>query len=381
MRRGLPYGIAVASVAAIIASLPLSTKLGVPGALFIGMTVVFSATGTVVAGRQPRNPIGWLFLGVAVSSSLAILSSAIADHGVEAGRPYSMLTRLAACYGSASWVPAMLPPLTFLLLLFPDGRLLGRRWRLMAWCSAAAILVMFAGTVVHPGPLEDYPQIANPLAVPGSDGLDGLGYLLGIVALVGCPASQVLRFRRAGRTEREQIKWLATAGALAVTTFVVGFLLYGLLSEGVVYSAMMLGVLSLPIAAAIAVLRYRLYDIDVVINRALVYAGLTGTLVAAYLGTVLVLQLALSPLTEQSDLAIAASTLAVAALFQPARRRIQAAVDRRFYRHRYDAARTLMAFGVRLRDEVDLDALSTELRRVVDDTMQPAHLSLWLRNA
>jgi hypothetical protein len=273
----------------------------------------------------------------------------------------------------------MLPELTLLLLLFPDGRLTSRRWRWVAWLSIVGIVVAFLGTLVAPGPIEDYPQLQNPLGIEAVKGVQGPGLLLLFVALIACPAALVVRFRRADGIVREQIKWLALAGVVAAATFVLGLLATAFFenaSEAVIYVPMMASVAALPVAAGIAILRYRLYDIDLVINRALVYTALTVTLVGAYLVTVLVAQLVLP---ARSDLGVAISTLAAAAVFAPARRRIQAVVDRRFFRRRYDASMTLQAFGVRLRDEVDLATLSDDLRAVVAESVQPAHLSLWLR--
>jgi len=230
--------------------------------------------------------------------------------------------------------------------------------------------------------LSDFPTVDNPLAIdsPLMDPLGGLGLLL-LIGIVGSVSSVAVRFRRGTFLQRQQIKWLAAAGALVAVTLPVMVVLYDVVPSGVADRTIMLSVLGLPVAPGMAILRHGLYEIDVVINRALVYGGLTATLAGSYLGSILLLQLVLSGVTANNGLAIAGSTLAVAALFRPLRTRIQATVDRRFYRRKYDAARTLERFGARLRDEVDIDALGGELRAVIGETMQPAHVSLGLRDA
>jgi hypothetical protein len=347
------------------------------------IVAAFGVLGVLITSRQPRNAIGWLFCGVAVTGSLMSLSRGVAEFWLDGNGVPDWVGETAAWYGDISWIVVILPSATFLLLLFPDGRLPSPRWRAVAWCAGAGIALLFVGDGIDAGRLADYPELENPYGVdsPVLDVTMGIGALALAVAMVGSPLSLVLRFRRAGRVERQQIKWLALAGAVAAVTFVIALVGYDLWTSEVADKAIMLSVLMIPVAAGVAILRHRLYDIDVVINRTLVYGALTATLAGAYLGSVLLLQLALSPLTEDSGLAIAGSTLAVAALFRPARGRIQSAVDRRFYRRRYDAARTLEGFGLRLRDEVDLETLGGELRAVVADTMQPAHVSLWLRKA
>jgi hypothetical protein len=288
------------------------------------------------------------------------------------------LGELAGWYGTLSWIPFILVPCTFVLLLFPDGHLLSPRWRWVAWCAAAGIAGVFVTTGIAPGPLEDQPTLDNPFGVDSAliEPLTGLSVLLIAIGMVGSAASAVVRFRRAHGERRQQMKWLALAGTVVAVTVPVSVLGSDTLwDDRVVNIACMVAVLGLPIAAGIAILRHRLYDIDVVINRTLVYGALTATLGAAYLVLVLLISLAVG----RSGLAVAVSTLAVAALFGPARARIQAGVDRRFYRRRYDATRTLEAFGGRLRDELDLEALADDLRGVVVDTVQPSHVSLWLR--
>jgi hypothetical protein len=362
-----------------IAGVDLGGNLLIPtlGLVFL----VFSGVGAVIASRQPRNAMGWIFLGVGLSTGLGTLASAYAEHWVGGGGGSRALGEAAAVYGNVSWIPFILIPCTFVLLLFPEGRLLSPRWRWVAWCAGVGMVGGLMVTVVIPGPLEDYPQVDNPYGIdsPLLDPLTGLAFVVLLIGIVGSAASLIVRFRRARGERRQQIKWLALAGAVAAVIVPIATVGSALWGDAATNVACMLGVLGLPVAAGIAILRYRLYDIDVVINRALVYGAVTASLAAAYLACVLLLQLALSPLTADSGLAIAASTLAVAAMFRPARARAQAVVDRRFYRRRYDAAQTLEAFAGRLRDELDLDALDADLRDVVADAMQPARVSLWLR--
>jgi hypothetical protein len=386
--RRLALGLALLAVLLFLTGFGLSIASGgleanaSPG-LAAAIVAGFAVVGMLIASRHPRNPIGWLFCGIAVTGSLMSLSRGTAEFWLDGRGMPETLGETAAWYGDVAWIPVILPAATFLLLLFPNGRLPSPRWRAVAWCAGVGMALFFAADSVSPGPLADFPQVSNPYAVDSAvlEPVEGVAGLLLLVAIVGSPLSLVIRFRRAGREQRQQIKWLALAGGVAALIFVVAIAGYEVWTATVADSAIMLSIVALPVAAGVAILRHRLYDIDLVINRTLVYGALTAALAGAYLAGVLLLQLALSPLTEDSDLAIAGSTLAVAALFRPLRGRIQELVDRRFYRRKYDAARTLEGFGARLRDEVELDALSGELRGVVSETMQPAHVSLWLRGA
>jgi hypothetical protein len=384
--RRLAWGLVALAVALLVSSgvIYAAGGSGVSIGFFIwAIALVFAGVGSLIATRQPGNAIGWIFLSVAVTAGLAEVAHAYADYWVGGSGGSEALAKTAAWYGDLSWIPFILMPATFLLLLFPNGHLLTPRWRPIAWCAALGIAGNFVTTGLTAGPLEDYPQLMNPYGVTSSllDPLTGLSFLVLIVGIGGSAASLIVRFRRATGEERVQIRWLALAGALVAVVFPIALVLYDVWGEDVSNVAIMLSVLALPVAAGVAILRYRLYDIDVVINRTLVYGGLTVILAATYLGSVLVLQLLLNGLTGDSGLAVAASTLAVAALFRPARARIQGVVDRRFYRRKYDAARTLTAFSARLRDEVDLVTLDAELRGIVAETMQPAHVSLWLRES
>jgi hypothetical protein len=366
--RLLPWVLAGLALALMLSSdvvaLATGTGDGFGSDLFIwGIAVTFGATGVLIAARQPGNPIGWLFLAAAVSAGVGNTAGAYAQYFVETGDGSPLLGRVAAKYGDVSWMPFILLPATFLLAFFPNGHLVSPRWRPVVWFAAVGLGGGFVVAFLLPGPMEDYPSLTNPWGVdsPLIDPLNGLTLLLIAIGMVGSSASLVVRFRRSRGDERQQMKWLTLAGVVVVVTIVLGFSIYDVVGSAIANAMMMLSVMGLPAAASIAILRYRLYDIDVVINRALVYGSLT----------------ALQTLTEGSGLAVAASTLAAAALVRPARGRIQSVVDRRFFRRKYDAAQTLAVFGARLRDQVDLDALRSDLRAVVAETMQPAHVTLW----
>jgi hypothetical protein len=277
-------------------------------------------------------------------------------------------------------------------LQFPDGRLPSPRWRPFLWGALAIVAGAIVGTAFGSPRSEwgDEKSVDNPMALGGAAGefaadVASVATTLLIVAALGALAGVAIRFRRSNGVERQQFKLFAYAIALMLIGVVTAGLstahgdLDTVAVAGWVLFLLALG-FGLPLAIGTAILRHRLYDIDVVINRTLVYGALTATLALAYLGCVLLFQLALAPLTETSDLAIAGSTLVVAALFRPARSRIQAGVDRRFYRRRYNASRTLEEFSLRLRDELDVDALGVDLRGVVRETMNPASVSLWLRH-
>jgi hypothetical protein len=358
----------------------------------VAIGVGFALVGALVASRHPTNAVGWLLLVAAVALGLDTLMSAY----VRASLPGAAWAGWISSWLFFVWlyVPAL-----FLTLVFPAGRLLSRRWRVVVWLGAIAVAADIVGIAFAPRVLEvsaDRP-IRNPLGIEGPVGdafawLAGVGEALAAITLVLGGLCLVLRLRRSRGRERQQVTWFVYVGMLALVPFVV----LGMVSVfagdqstrwlNVVaviawWSLVVLLVVGLPTAIGIAILRHQLYGIDVVIHRTLVYGALTLTLGASYLGSVLLLQLVLNPLTQGSDLAVAISTLAVAALFRPARRRIQLLVDRRFFRRRYDAARTLQAFGSRLRDQLDVDALGNDLQVVVRDTMQPTQVTLWLRGS
>ena len=307
-KRRLAWGLAALAMLLMSGAEVLGRTAGGGSGVFIwAIAITFAAVGALIASRHPDNAIGWLFLGAAVSAGVGYLAGAYADHWLDTGDGPALVGKTAAAYSSVSWFPWILVPSTFLLLLFPDGHLLSRRWRPVAWCAAVGMALGFVTQWLLAGPLEDYPQVENPYGVdsPVVDLLTGVAVLLIVVGIAGSSASLILRFRRARGERRQQMKWIAFAGAVAGVCVMVFTVLYDVVGEAVANVGIMLGVLCLPLAAGLAILRYRLYDIDVVINRTLVYGALTATLAGAYLGFVLLLQLLLNGVTGDSGLAVA----------------------------------------------------------------------------
>jgi hypothetical protein len=352
--------------------------------LYLPASTAFMVVGALVVARRPANPIGWLFSVIA----LLALGAPMAREYLQ----YAYVTRpgalpfavVAAWYLAWAAFPVFGLTFTFTLLLFPTGRLPSPRWRSIAWLAGIEITATSVLAALQPAlPLDNKGRraIPNPIGISGLPAPDQgpVGaILLGmftVASLAGC-ASLVLRFRRARGEERQQLKWVAYAAALMV----ISFLVMARFVPGGSNLAMAFTIALLPTAAGIAILRYRLYDIDRLINRTLVYGLLTALLAGVYAGGVLALGQLFGTVGERTPcLAVASATLAVAALFQPARRRIQQAVDRRFNRRKYDAAKTIETFSARLRDQIDLATLARELHAVVDQTMQPTTASLWLR--
>ena len=343
--------------------------------------VASAVTGSMVASRMPGNAIGWLVLGQGVGAGVIVALGAYSAVGIRGSHAPLPGQQLAALVGQILSTLVVFGVTGMLLLLFPTGRPLTPRWTPLAWLFGVVVTTAALSTSLlssHAGL-----DVTNAYQVHGraADLLRSavnVTELLGPPALLLCAVCLVLRLRRSQGVQRQQLKLFTYCAAVAGTGLGLSIAAGGVLSD-VAFLVGAAGVVLMPVSAAIAILRHRLYDIDVVINRTLVYAALTAVLVATYLVSVLAFRVVLDPLTGKSDLSVAVSTLAVAALFRPLRARIQATVDRRFYRRRYDAARTLEMFGGRLRHEVDLEALGIELRTVVQDTMQPAHVTLWLR--
>jgi hypothetical protein len=358
-------------------------------AMISALTVAFSVVGALVASHRPENPIGWIFCAAAVFQGLSIAGFEYAMYALITDPGSLPLGAEAAWIGQWIWAPGLGLILVFLPLLFPNGRPPSRRWRFVAWLGGLSIAIISipGATVLW---IERGVALLRPEG-PADEGgshilfliVEYTGFPMMLVAGLAAVISLFVRFLRASGVERQQIKWFVSASVL---TFGFVFLFEGRVNveggllEAVYAVASLVIVPSIPAATGIAILRHRLYDIDVLINRALVYGSLTASLVLVYLGGVVCFQYVLRAVSgSSSQLAVVASTLAIAALFTPLRRRIQNFIDRRFYRSKYDAARTLEAFSARARNETSLDAMSEDLLSAVEETLHPSHASLWLR--
>ena len=347
------------------------------------VAVGYSTVGAIVASRLPESPIGWLFCAIGLIFGVSHFSAEYAAYALLA--PSRSLPAGEAFAWLTSWVWVFgLGLIVYLDLLFPNGRLPSTRWRWFAWFTAIVLLPAAILGALSPGLILSSALI-NPLGVEGlpnvSRAIEAFMYALIVVGA----SSMLARLRYAGRIERQQIEWFAYATAVAISGVILKNTVYPAVGltwvwwVGLVLTTV--GVVSSPVAMGIAIFRYRLYQIDLIINRTLVYGSLTAVLACVYLGGVVFLQYAFRALSgEGSQLAVVASTLIIAALFIPLRRRIQSFIDRRFYRRKYDARKTLEAFSAQLRNETDLDAISDDLVGVVRETIQPAHVSLWLRS-
>jgi len=341
----------------------------------------FSTVGGVIAPRlPPHNPVGWIFctLGLLAGMRLFVAEYAIVTLLAEPGTPLSRLPAGEALAWVSSWLWVSLA------LLFPNGRPPTPRWRSFAWLIGVVVVVGTVAVAVWPETAAGFDLINHPLGIEvATDAVNPVEIILYTLALVAM-SSLVVRLRHTKGVERQQVKWFAYAVVVLAISSILAYVVsetLGIRWLGSISSVLVIvGVMGLPVAMGIAIFRYRLYNIDLIINRTLVYVSLTVTLVALYFGGIVVLQRVFVLLTgEQSTIAVVASTLLIAALFTPLRRRIQSLIDRRFYRRKYDARKTLEAFSAKLRDETDLEALNNDLVGVVRETMQPAHVSVWLR--
>ncbi len=352
------------------------------------IAIGFSTVGAVITPRLPRqNPVGWLFctIGLVGGVRLFVAEYAIVTLLAEPGSLPSTLPGGETLAWISSWVWVLhLGLFVFLALLFPDGRPPSSRWRPLMWGIGVVLVAGTISVALWPETARGFDPINHPLgtevATDVINPVETIVYALGLIAA----ASLLARLRGSKGVERQQVKWFTYAVAVLATSATLAYVVFesmGVVWLGWISSVLVIaGVVGLPAAVGIAILRYRLYNIDLIINRTLVYGSLTAVLAVLYFGSIVVLQLLFRALTgEGSQLVVVASTLTIAALFNPLRHSIQGFIDRSFYRRKYDAVKTLGGFSAKLRDETDLDALSDDLLGVVRETMQPAHVSLWLR--
>jgi hypothetical protein len=371
----LAWSLWLTSALLLAVALPLAFPMGLSLRGFIE-AATYASVGAVVASRHPKNPIGWLFCALGFVIAFEFFGTEYADVGRPGGLPVRPEQQWLA-WATHGATEISIPLFVFVLLLFPNGRLLSPGWRLVGYLAAAAGIVSAATTILLAVSAGQPPSSTGLPSSQAYDLLRGVLDLYGVgmgALLVASTTCVVLRQRRSVGDERQQLKWFTYAVAIVIATGVTGILLTG----GDAGLALWVTP-AIPISAGIAILRYRLYDIDFIVNRTLVYAALTALLGAAYVTAVFLLQQLLSPFTQASSLAVAGSTLFVAAIFRPARSGIQGHIDRRFYRAKYDAKATLEAFSARVQHEADLEKLTGELLSVVRETLQPDGVSLWLR--
>jgi hypothetical protein len=373
----------------------------VSGLLSFVPFLAFPIVGALIASRRPHNPIGWICLADGFLWMFIDMTDYYSIYGVASPGSVPFPVAIGTLGNQWLWVPTVGLLGIYLLLLFPDGRLPSTRWRPLAWFSGAVIVLLSVTEGLAPGPLENQRGVRNPFGLEEYPWLaDAVWIILPLLPLCifASAVSLIVRYQRSTGEVRQQIKWIAFvasfAGLLYLSAMVSPFIFAPEMLGGggslpplplwfeLLFSVAVLSFAGVPVAIGFAVLRYRLYEIDTLINRTLVYGALTSSLALVYFGGVAITQTIFRAFTaqeQQPQLAIVISTLVIAALFNPLRRRIQGFIDRRFYRRKYDAAKTLEAFSTKLRDETDLDALSDDLVGVVRETMQPAHVSLWLR--
>src|ERR671913_105530 len=349
----------------------------------------YPTVGAIVASRRPQNPVGWLLCLYGLVTSIGYFCAEYAIYALLA-QPDS-LPAAEAMVWIVSWVlPIMNGLQVFYILLFPTGRLPSRRWRWLGWLTVIYVVVGVILAAVSSGALLGIlGPIQNPLGIEGFSNIYYKALLFTMTSLLTLAAALAvfIRLRRAIGVERQQIKWFAYAAAAYASAGILAYVIPRVIDtplwfERVGFALNIAFIPAIPIAIGIAILRYRLYDIDLLINRTLVYGSLTLMLALVYFGGVTATQVVFTALTgqeEQPQLTIVVSTLVIAALFTPLRRRIQSFIDRSFYRKKYDARTTLEAFSAKLREETDLQALSNDLTSVIKETMQPTHVSLWLR--
>jgi hypothetical protein len=350
------------------------------------LAATFTLVGWIVASRRPANAIGWIFLVIGLSQALATFASMYSGYGPASHTSPLPFAAELSWAGVWAWAPGYVLLLTLSVLLFPDGRLPSPRWRPLVWLVAASLVLIIGPMAIAAWPVRGLvletsqpPYPAVP-ALATAITVQGIGLLLAAFAAVGSVLALVGRFRRSRGVERHQLKWFTFAGAVEIGLIAgTPFVQFGTMTAPASALLALLVAPLLPIAAAIAILHYRLYEIDRIVSRTISYSAVTAVLGSLFVAVILVLQAALASVTSGGPIAVAASTLVVASLFQPVRRRIQSAVDRRFDRSRYDAERTLAAFAGRLRDNVDLANLSEDIQSVVTRTVAPAAVGVWIR--